>query len=144
MQDRLCCAQVAAAGRELRGLEASLLARGRPRKEHGDIDQLRAGGCWPEPGQRLRVASEISPLGERWLCDLDRGDRLYFIANAHEVVFTTHTGAADRPLRALLLALPRLPLEGVFTGQQVREVLAGRVLAEATFSGTYTLNRRLL
>ena len=38
----------------------------------------------------------------------------------------------------------RLPLEGVFTGTQVREKLAGHVLAEATFSGTYTLNQRLL
>ena len=42
------------------------------------------------------------------------------------------------------VALPRLPLEGAFTGQQVREKLAGRVLAEATYSGTYTLNPRLL
>jgi Raf kinase inhibitor-like YbhB/YbcL family protein len=40
--------------------------------------------------------------------------------------------------------LPRLPVEGVFTGQQVREKLAGHVLGEATFSGTYTLNPRLL
>ncbi len=40
--------------------------------------------------------------------------------------------------------VPRLPLEGVFTGTQVREKLAGHVLGEATFSGTYTLNRRLL
>ncbi len=39
--------------------------------------------------------------------------------------------------------LPRLPLEGSFTGAQVREVLAGKALAEATFSGTYTLNARL-
>ena len=45
-----------------------------------------------------------------------------------------------------LYALPmaRLPLEGAFTGAQVRQHLAGRALAEATFSGTYTLNRRLL
>jgi phosphatidylethanolamine-binding protein (PEBP) family uncharacterized protein len=40
--------------------------------------------------------------------------------------------------------VPRLPLEGAFTGTQVREKLAGHVLGEATFSGTYTLNRRLL
>ena len=51
----------------------------------------------------------------------------------HHYVFTLYA-----------VALPRLPLDGVFTGQQVREVLAGRVLAEATFSGTYTLNQRLL
>ena len=51
----------------------------------------------------------------------------------HHYVFTLYA-----------VALPRLPLEGVFSGQQVREKLAGRVLAEATFSGTYTLNQRLL
>jgi phosphatidylethanolamine-binding protein (PEBP) family uncharacterized protein len=37
----------------------------------------------------------------------------------------------------------RLPVEGVFTGHDVRAALAGRVLGAATFSGTYTLNRRL-
>ncbi len=44
------------------------------------------------------------------------------------------------------LAVPRLPVEGSFTGRQVWEALAqpGVVLGEATFSGTYTLNRRLL
>ena len=51
----------------------------------------------------------------------------------HHYVFTLYA-----------VAVPRLPLEGVFTGAQVREKLAGRVLGEATFSGTYTLNRRLL
>lgn len=51
----------------------------------------------------------------------------------HHYVFTLYA-----------VALSRLPLEGVFTGAQVREKLAGRVLAEATFSGTYTLNPRLL
>lgn len=51
----------------------------------------------------------------------------------HHYVFTLYA-----------VSVPRLPLEGVFTGQQVREKLAGRVLGEATFSGTYTLNRRLL
>ncbi|MDP1900264.1 MAG: YbhB/YbcL family Raf kinase inhibitor-like protein [Rubrivivax sp.] len=51
----------------------------------------------------------------------------------HHYVFTLYA-----------VALPRLPLEGLFTGAQVREKLAGRVLGEATFSGTYTLNRRLL
>jgi phosphatidylethanolamine-binding protein (PEBP) family uncharacterized protein len=40
--------------------------------------------------------------------------------------------------------LPRLPLDGTFTGQQVRQALAGHVLGEATLSGTYTLNQRLL
>ncbi len=51
----------------------------------------------------------------------------------HHYVFTLYA-----------VAVPRLPLEGVFTGHQVREQLAGRALAEATFSGTYTLNQRLL
>ncbi len=51
----------------------------------------------------------------------------------HHYVFTLYA-----------VALPRLPLEGVFTGTQVRAAMAGHVLAEATLSGTYTLNRRLL
>ena len=51
----------------------------------------------------------------------------------HHYVFTLYA-----------VAVPRLPLEGVFTGAQVRERLAGQVLGEATFSGTYTLNQRLL
>ena len=33
---------------------------------------------------------------------------------------------------------------GDFSGAEVRRELAGRVLVEATFSGTYTLNQRLL
>ena len=37
----------------------------------------------------------------------------------------------------------RLPLEGRFAGADVRAAIAGHVLAEATYSGTYTLNRRL-
>ena len=41
------------------------------------------------------------------------------------------------------LALERLPLEGAFGGAQVREQMAELVLASATHSGTYTLNRRL-
>lgn len=51
----------------------------------------------------------------------------------HHYVFTLYA-----------VSLPRLPLAGVFTGTEVRARLAGRVLAEATFSGTYTLNQRLL
>ena len=50
----------------------------------------------------------------------------------HHYVFTLYA-----------VSLQRLPLEGEFTGPQVRAALAGRVLGEATFSGTYTLNRRL-
>ncbi len=51
----------------------------------------------------------------------------------HHYVFTLYA-----------VVLPRLALEGAFTGTQVRAALAGQVLAEATFSGTYTLNPRLL
>jgi Raf kinase inhibitor-like YbhB/YbcL family protein len=51
----------------------------------------------------------------------------------HHYVFTLYA-----------VSLERLPIDGAFTGAQVREKLAGQVLAEATFSGTYTLNRRLL
>jgi Raf kinase inhibitor-like YbhB/YbcL family protein len=51
----------------------------------------------------------------------------------HHYVFTLYA-----------VAVPRLPVEGVFTGLQVREKLAGLVLGEATLSGTYTLNQRLL
>ena len=41
------------------------------------------------------------------------------------------------------VALPTLPLPEPFTGLQARAALAGHVLAEATLSGTYTLNPRL-
>jgi Raf kinase inhibitor-like YbhB/YbcL family protein len=41
------------------------------------------------------------------------------------------------------LDVPRLAVDGAFTGAQVREAMAGHVLGEATFSGTYTLNKRL-
>jgi phosphatidylethanolamine-binding protein (PEBP) family uncharacterized protein len=50
----------------------------------------------------------------------------------HHYVFTLYA-----------VALTRLPVDGHFTGHQVRAALAGHVLAEATFSGTYTLNQRL-
>jgi len=51
----------------------------------------------------------------------------------HHYVFTLYA-----------LVLPRLDLGGVFTGPQVRQKMARHVLAEATFSGTYTLNQRLI
>ena len=51
----------------------------------------------------------------------------------HHYVFTLYA-----------VSVARLPLDGAFTGAQVREQLAGRALGEATFSGTYTLNQRLL
>jgi len=51
----------------------------------------------------------------------------------HHYVFTLYA-----------LSLARLPVEGQFTGAQVRAALAGHVLGAATLSGTYTLNQRLL
>jgi phosphatidylethanolamine-binding protein (PEBP) family uncharacterized protein len=50
----------------------------------------------------------------------------------HHYVFTLYA-----------LKVARLPVEGAFTGAEARAALAGHVLAEATHSGTYTLNRRL-
>jgi len=51
----------------------------------------------------------------------------------HHYVFTLYA-----------LAIERVAVEGAFTGAQVREAIAGKVLSEATHSGTYTLNRRLM
>jgi len=51
----------------------------------------------------------------------------------HHYVFTVYA-----------LAASRVPVEGNFTGQQVREAIYPHILAEATHSGTYTLNRRLI
>lgn len=39
--------------------------------------------------------------------------------------------------------LARCPVEGAFTGQQVRQAIDGHVLAEARLMGTYTLNPSL-
>ncbi len=36
--------------------------------------------------------------------------------------------------------LDRCPVEGPFTGQQVRDAIEGHVLAEASYTGTYSLN----
>ena len=51
----------------------------------------------------------------------------------HHYVFTLYA-----------IAVQRLPLDGTFTGAQVRAAMAGQVLDAATHSGTYTLNRRLV
>ena len=51
----------------------------------------------------------------------------------HHYVFTLYA-----------LKIARAPLEGTFNGAAARSALQGQVLAEATHSGTYTLNRRLL
>jgi len=51
----------------------------------------------------------------------------------HHYVFTVYA-----------LSVAQVPITGTFTGPQVREAIYPRILAEATHSGTYTLNRRLI
>jgi len=51
----------------------------------------------------------------------------------HHYVFTLYA-----------LAVERAPVQGAFTGAQVREAIYPHVLAAATHSGTYTLNKRLM
>ncbi|MCM5682039.1 YbhB/YbcL family Raf kinase inhibitor-like protein [Schlegelella sp. S2-27] len=53
-------------------------------------------------------------------------------AREHRYIFTLYA-----------LDIEHCPVEGSFTGAQVREAIAGHVLGEASFTGTYTLNRRL-
>jgi phosphatidylethanolamine-binding protein (PEBP) family uncharacterized protein len=50
----------------------------------------------------------------------------------HHYVFTLYA-----------LDVARVPVEGAFDGTQLRAAIAGHVLDAATYSGTYTLNRRL-
>ncbi|AKJ69105.1 hypothetical protein PATSB16_33420 [Pandoraea thiooxydans] len=51
----------------------------------------------------------------------------------HHYVFTVYA-----------LDIERLPVEGRFDGAQVRQAMAGHVLAEAHLTGVYTLNPNLL
>ena len=51
----------------------------------------------------------------------------------HHYVFTVYA-----------LKIARAPVEGAFTGPQVRQAIYAHILAEATHSGTYTLNKRLI
>jgi phosphatidylethanolamine-binding protein (PEBP) family uncharacterized protein len=51
----------------------------------------------------------------------------------HHYVFTLYA-----------LGIDKAPVQGTFTGARVREALYPHVLGEATYSGTYTLNKRLL
>ena len=51
----------------------------------------------------------------------------------HHYVFTVHA-----------LAIDRTPVAGHFTGAEVRAAIYPHTLGAATYSGTYTLNRRLL
>lgn len=53
-------------------------------------------------------------------------------ARVHRYVFTLYA-----------LDVEHCPVEGSFTGAQVREAIAGHVLDEASFTGDYTLNKRL-
>lgn len=51
----------------------------------------------------------------------------------HHYVFTLYA-----------LGIERVPVDGSFTAAQVREAIYPHILGEATYSGTYTLNQRLL
>ena len=51
----------------------------------------------------------------------------------HHYVFTVYA-----------LDIERVPVEGKFTGAEVRAAIQGHVLAEASITGTYTLNPRLV
>jgi Raf kinase inhibitor-like YbhB/YbcL family protein len=53
-------------------------------------------------------------------------------AIVHHYVFTVYA-----------LDLDRLPIEGVFTGAQAIAAMQGHVVAQASITGTYTLNPRL-
>jgi Raf kinase inhibitor-like YbhB/YbcL family protein len=53
-------------------------------------------------------------------------------SRVHHYVFTLYA-----------LDVAQAPVEGTFTGPQVREAIAPHVLGEARFEGTYTLNKRL-
>jgi Raf kinase inhibitor-like YbhB/YbcL family protein len=50
----------------------------------------------------------------------------------HHYVFTLYA-----------LDIPRAPVEGKFTGQQVRDAIRGNILAQAAITGVYTLNPSL-
>jgi len=50
----------------------------------------------------------------------------------HRYVFTLYA-----------LDIERLPVDGKFTGAQVREAMQGHILAEAKITGTYTLNPKV-
>jgi Raf kinase inhibitor-like YbhB/YbcL family protein len=50
----------------------------------------------------------------------------------HHYVFAIHA-----------LDIDEVPLDGRFTGAEVRQAIQGHVLASASMTGTYTLNRRL-
>ncbi|NYH97888.1 YbhB/YbcL family Raf kinase inhibitor-like protein [Cupriavidus plantarum] len=51
----------------------------------------------------------------------------------HRYVFTVYA-----------LDIDRLPIEGRFTGEQVLDAIQGHVLGQASYTGTYTLNPKLI
>ncbi len=52
--------------------------------------------------------------------------------------------AVEHALERRALDVDRAPLEGVFDGHAARRAIHPHVLASAVFSGTYTLNPRVL
>ena len=52
---------------------------------------------------------------------------------AHRYVFTVYA-----------LDIDRVPVEGKFTGTDVRRAIEGHVLAQASYTGTYALNPKLV
>ena len=107
----------------------------------GEFSRGFVSGGKPGPGAARGARQGLNDFTAWFAGDPERGGRYFGYDGpfppfndslVHHYVFTLYA-----------LALPRLPLEGDFTGAQVRETLAGRVLDAATYSGTYTLNRRL-
>jgi urea transporter/Flp pilus assembly protein TadD len=73
---------------------------------------LRVGGEFALRDRRNRVhriRSELSPLGERSLYDLESADRLCFSALDGVATFTSLRGTPRSPLAVIALAMPRVP-----------------------------------
>ncbi len=62
--------------------------------------------------QRVRLVSEVTLLGERFLRDGESGGRLYFTHAHGDLAFTSLADRSGGALWALFLALPRLPWAG--------------------------------
>jgi hypothetical protein len=93
--------------------EGELIASAKPSPVARSFAVLAPGNQWELMDERtkktIRLRSEITALGERFLHDLASGDRLYFVPDQGGVVFTALSGREAGALRALFLALPRLP-----------------------------------
>jgi murein DD-endopeptidase MepM/ murein hydrolase activator NlpD/urea transporter/cytochrome c-type biogenesis protein CcmH/NrfG len=77
-----------------------------------ELDILRVGtDCDIECGSSRphRLRSELSPVGERSIQDLETGERLYFSSLDGVATFTTYHGVRRSVLGVLGLALPRVP-----------------------------------